>query len=257
MSLNFEALAVIAGPAVLGALLWLRARRGWSTPRVLFTGLFALYAFKAVELTRFPVPVDGDMAESFSSGPFLRFLELVPLAGIVEEGALTPAFLRNVALGVPFGFGIWFLDTSMTARRALLAGAAASTTVEILQLAVGALVGFMYRVVDINDVIANTTRGRPRHRRLPGVRGAAPPAAGHPAGRSGRRPVDLPRTGGRRPTPAPPRPTEDRGAGWPVAFSRSPMATPPSPWTTGIRGLVSARVGGPAAAAPRIPPAPP
>lgn len=154
--LNFEALAVIAGPAVLGVLVWLRARRGWSTPRVLFTGLFALYALKAVELTLFPIPMGDYMARTLSSGPFLRFLELVPLAGIVEEGALTPAFVSNVALGVPFGFGIWFLDTSMTARRALLAGAAASTTVEILQLAVGALVGFMYRVVDINDVIANT-----------------------------------------------------------------------------------------------------
>lgn len=134
-------------------LLWKKG--GWTGTRVLFTSIFTIYCIEVLKVTLFPLPVDSVMARDFAEVPFWGFLNLVPF-GDLTANTLRTQFAPNVLLAVPFGFGAWFVLRRPTLKTVLLLGIAAAMAMELIQLAIGAAIGVMYRSIDVNDPIANT-----------------------------------------------------------------------------------------------------
>lgn len=150
-----NAFAVMVYPLIGIALFLLWKKSGWSGAHVLFTLIFTVYTVEVLKVTLFPLPVDGVMARDFAEVPFWGFLNLVPFGDLTAETVRTQ-FVPNVLLGVPFGFGAWFVLESPTLKKVLLLGIGAAITIELIQLLIGASIGVMYRSIDVNDPIANT-----------------------------------------------------------------------------------------------------
>lgn len=151
-----NAFAVVAYPILVLVVLISLWRFGSHRTRILCIAIFSVYAIEAFKEILFPIPVDGVMARDFAAVDFWAFANLVPLRGLLGEVADRGQILRNVLVGIPFGFGAWFVLRRPSVARVAVAGFAASLFVETAQLAIGGLIGFMYRVVDVNDLILNT-----------------------------------------------------------------------------------------------------
>ncbi len=151
-----NAFAVVAYPILALVVLIRLLRSGSHRARVLCIGIFSVYAIEALKEILFPIPVDGIIAQDFAAVDFWVFANFVPLKDLFGEVADRGQILQNVLVGIPFGFGAWFVFRRASATRVAIAGFAASLSVEIAQLAIGGLIGFMYRVVDVNDLILNT-----------------------------------------------------------------------------------------------------
>lgn len=148
-------MSLVAYPAIAVVALVAHRLRGVSFPRIIFGFVFAVYCIEALKATLFPIPVDGVMAEAYADRPFLLFLNVVPVVDWVRTG-LGRQEILNVLLGVPLGGGLWFVLRRPSTSRVMLLGAVASLAVELTQFAIGAMLGFMYRVVDVNDVLLNS-----------------------------------------------------------------------------------------------------
>lgn len=101
-------------------------------------------------MTLFPIPLDagGHVPSWVSATNFALF----------ERMGTRTQILGNVVMGIPFGFLAWFVLTRRSAARVLLVGIGMFAAIEVLQLAIGLLIGVPgYRILDINDVILNTT----------------------------------------------------------------------------------------------------
>jgi len=149
--------------ASLGAVLGLRAaRRGRGGFAAAVTTLFVLYLGWLAGATLFPVPLDATVrALEAAAGPAAA-VDLVPLRGVatvIGGGApRTIAWLvgGNVLVFAPLGFMlpiVW--RSARTRRRAAAVGLALSLAIETTQLGVSLLVGYAYRVTEIDDVTLN------------------------------------------------------------------------------------------------------
>lgn len=151
-----EAFAVLAYPALalVVAARWRVARCGW--PDALAWALFGAYVVEVMRVALFPIPIDGlSAAPQGTSASFWTGIVLNPLDGLTSRSQFGHN-LRNVALGLPLGFGLWFVAPSIRLRTVLLVGLVAAVGLELLQLLLGTAVGFLYRVVDVGDVVLNT-----------------------------------------------------------------------------------------------------
>ncbi|MBT4004159.1 MAG: VanZ family protein [Chloroflexi bacterium] len=116
---------------------------------------FGLYILFVLRVTLFPIPL-------YSSLPTIEFpysprnLNLLPL-NFDECRILRHCLfgsIANVYLTIPFGFGIYFLIRSKK-KFFLWISLFIGLFIEITQLVISLLLGFPYRVIDINDVIFN------------------------------------------------------------------------------------------------------
>lgn len=153
--LSEDAFGVVVYPILVVLLIIAAQRSRANRPRLLCIGLFSIYAIEALKLTLFPIPVDGLMAQDLGAVPFWQFANFVPFRDFFSEGVDHSQIYRNVLVGVPIGYGAWFVLRHPSAFRIAGVGLGASLFVELSQAIIGGLIGFMYRVVDINDVILN------------------------------------------------------------------------------------------------------
>jgi len=151
-----EAFAVLVYPLLAGVALGALVRRRADRPKVVCMALFGVYLIEVLRVTLFPIPVDGLMARDFASIPFMTFANFVPIVPLFDTGTDPSQLVQNVMLGVPFGFGAWFVIKRPTLRRVLGQGVAVFLVIELMQGTIGRIVGFMYRVIDINDLTLNS-----------------------------------------------------------------------------------------------------
>lgn len=151
-----EAFAVLVYPLLAGVALGAFVKGKTNRPKVVCMALFGVYLVGVLRVTLFPIPVDGLMARDFASIPFMNFANFVPIVPLLDMGVGPSQLANNVMLGVPFGFGAWFVIRRPTLHRVLGLGVTVFLVVELLQLIIGRMIGFMYRVVDINDLILNS-----------------------------------------------------------------------------------------------------
>ncbi len=158
-----EGWVVYLPAAALGAAFGLRgARCGHGGFTAAVTTLFVLHLGWLAGATLFPVPLDATVrALEAAAGPAVA-VDLVPLRGIAAViGGGTPRTIvwlvgGNVLVFAPFGFMLPIVWRSTgTWRRATAAGLALSLAVETTQLGVSLLVGYAYRVTEIDDVVLN------------------------------------------------------------------------------------------------------
>jgi len=172
-------LALMALPP---ALFCLRSRRGWSGLRLLAVAGFAFYFVGVAAFTIFPLRFDAEYLAQ--EGRATGIIVIAPFFLTSEAVMSSQQVLGNTLLGVPFGFGSWFLGAK-SLREVLAVGLVFSLSIEAIQLLISALgIAFPSRTTDINDVLLNmigVTLGawayllaRACFRRLP-VQRAVPP----------------------------------------------------------------------------------
>lgn len=64
--------------------------------------------------------------------------------------------VANVIMTIPFGFGFGLLAPRIGVRRIVAACIGWAVSIELMQLTVSVLLGFVYRTFDIDDIIDNT-----------------------------------------------------------------------------------------------------
>ena len=136
-------------------------RRGDLGFAVAVSALFVLYLGWMTSAVFFPIPVEATVRAL--EGPARPIdVQLVPLRGV--EAVLASGMLGtivwlvggNILVFVPFGFMLPIVTPRTDGwRRAALAGLALSLTMEATQLAVSLLVGYAYRVTELDDVLLN------------------------------------------------------------------------------------------------------
>jgi glycopeptide antibiotics resistance protein len=152
--------------AVLAAALVWRWGMAACTPRRTLAArvVLVLYLGWLASETFFPLPV---AAAALRGGAAARpggglHADLVPFDSIAHLLALglhwptVRLLVGNVAVFVPFGLLVQVAWAALaTWRRLLLAALALSVTIELGQLAVSLLVGYSYRVTEVDDVVLN------------------------------------------------------------------------------------------------------
>jgi glycopeptide antibiotics resistance protein len=148
----------VAAAAVLAVRARWRVGRGFAAP---VGALLILYLGWMASAALFPIPVEATV-RALESPAHPIDVQLLPLRGIAAVFASgTPAAIAwlvggNILVFAPFGFMlpiVW--PRADRWRRAALAGLALSLTIEATQLAVSLLVGYAYRVTELDDVLLN------------------------------------------------------------------------------------------------------
>ena len=128
---------------------------GW---RMTLFALFWLYLLVVASRTVFPIPFNSErLAAPIDLQLFLRRVNLEPffLDNIPMTRAIFYNFFFNTLLTVPVGLGLpYFLRSRWW--HGLLLGPLVGVSIEAAQLFCILLIRYPYRVLDINDVLANT-----------------------------------------------------------------------------------------------------
>lgn len=128
-------------------------RRGRSAGYLLCFSLFFLYLWAALSYTVFPLRLDGDYIDALRQHRrWANNVNLIPLAFLRRGDVRSVQVYGNCLLGVPLGFGFPFIVNSTPGRVARL-GLSFAAGLELLQLLIGLLYGFPYRVIDVDDVL--------------------------------------------------------------------------------------------------------
>ncbi len=154
MVIGSEWLLVLA-PLIAVVLAFLR-QSGWRWERLFYVAVFSVYGLVAVGVTLFPIPVEHFLSPQLAEVPFSNWFELRPFTISFQPTIIRTQTFPNIVLGIPFGFGAWFVLSKPGWRRVAALGVLAALAIELGQLAVSlVLVGFPYRVTDISDFIFN------------------------------------------------------------------------------------------------------
>lgn len=146
---------------------WLAAARGRAAAQVAARVVLVLYLTWIIGETLFPIPIGGHLSPS-ELDPLQRVLDLynapnlVPTRSILDTAALGwtwPAIrllAGNVIVFMPFGILLPILWPRLGRLwRMALAGLCFSGAIELSQLAVSLLVGYWYRMPDVDDLLLN------------------------------------------------------------------------------------------------------
>lgn len=165
-----EGAVVVPLLLVLPGILVVDHRRRVRWVRRLLHVTIALYVAAVVALAFFPFPVPPwtppsgfDLASDYRGVPY-PWINPVPFATIgasIGLGLEWPAarfLLGNVGAFVPVGLLLPLLRPRDHAwRRALAIGLVISLAIELTQLGLSLMMGYAYRVADVDDVILNVT----------------------------------------------------------------------------------------------------
>lgn len=139
--------------SVLLVMLW----RKKHSPSYLFCfAVFGAYILFALDKAFFPIVIDETMAQANTFEGFLRAVNLIPFN---FNFAFIPhmvwlQIVMNCLLTVPFGFGLNFV-APVRAKDFLWLSLAVGLGIETIQLIIGLLLGYPYRIIDVNDAILN------------------------------------------------------------------------------------------------------
>lgn len=125
---------------------------------IFFYCLYSYYLLNVLKYTLFPIPIDPRVI-AIHAGPtvdFMKGVNFIPFNYASINNVFSGQVVLNVLLAIPFGFGTPFL-TRMNFKRILISGILFGVTIELLQLCISLLLGFPYRVIDIDDILNNFT----------------------------------------------------------------------------------------------------
>ena len=149
--------ALILCPLLLLALVILRRRgRGW--PYLTCLAIFYIYLMAVAARTLFPITINPEMAAALREEGVTYFnrANLIPFwfGPYATAESISLAMGQNTLLTLPFGFGINFIARTQKWHFIWLP-VLAGLSIEGLQLVISMLLGYPYRVLDVNDLIAN------------------------------------------------------------------------------------------------------
>jgi glycopeptide antibiotics resistance protein len=159
--------ALLPLPIIIPAIVWRERRRGADFRTITVCIAMATYVAALIALAFFPLPLPPyDLpAEGFADFrgwpyPWISPIPFETIRSSVGLGLEWPAaryLLGNLVAFAPLGVLVPLLRPSWASwRDVLLIGLAASVVIELAQLAMSLLMGFPFRVADVDDVILNT-----------------------------------------------------------------------------------------------------
>jgi len=134
-------------------ILWRKKRDLWF---ILCCFIFGVYLLYVIEKAFFPLYIGGQFANVMRQQPILLDINIIPFyfgPFTTFSGALQGLIL-NVILTIPFGFGIHFI-VSIKPKHLFMIAIGVGLTIETIQLILSILLGYAYRVIDINDSLMN------------------------------------------------------------------------------------------------------
>lgn len=141
------------------AIVWIALVRASTHNRVAVVahGVFAAYLVVLASLLFLPLHGIRAAAESFEGTDPLRraWYWGLHVRSPFVHGRLEWQRFANIVLTIPFGFGFGLLAPRLGVRRIVAACMAWAVSLELIQLTISVLVGFVYRTFDVNDIIDN------------------------------------------------------------------------------------------------------
>lgn len=146
--------------SIIGWLLWRKHHwqiRYWLIP------VFLCYILLVMKMTLFPIPIfDQKNLEAFREGlgAYSLYYQLIPFASIKDyfQGSGIIQLIGNIALLAPMAvFAEIFVQQRPKAWKVALGSAAVSLLIEMMQLVISLATQYPNRVVDVDDLILNTT----------------------------------------------------------------------------------------------------
>ncbi|MDM5209065.1 VanZ family protein [Cytobacillus kochii] len=152
MLIDFDLLSYLIGFGFLGAILAaLRVRLNKSKMYLFFFSIFFFYIINVVKFTLFPIIVGTSFAEEMKETTTIASnINLIPFNYQYIEQTLL-----NILLTVPFGFGLPYIKRKMNFKTIVGCGLLFTLLIETAQLIISFIIGYAYRIIDINDVLAN------------------------------------------------------------------------------------------------------
>lgn len=138
---------------IILSILWQKKR---DFPYVLCAAIFGIYSIFALDKVFFPLHLSGSFVDTMREQPLFSLVNPIPFYfGKFSSfnDALETNFL-NIILTIPFGFGINFL-LSTKPKHIMWIAFWLGLTLEALQFLFTLILGYPYRVVDINDCLTN------------------------------------------------------------------------------------------------------
>lgn len=114
---------------------------------MIYFTVFYIYLAGVVNLTQFPIYATEGMISQGNS--IWEGLSLIPFATIDMK-----TYILNVCMTIPFGFGLPFL-TKASWSKMVIVSLLFTLLIESSQLIIGASVGYMYRIFDVDDILFN------------------------------------------------------------------------------------------------------
>jgi len=148
----FLAMLVIA---VLGA------KRGWKARRTFHACLAVGYGAAVVSVTLYPIPVQASLIQEGRAfgGLHNNFVPLVGLGEMLSSQPLEISMRQiagNVLMFVPLGLLVPLLKPNVRLGQVLVVAVLASTAIEAAQFSISLILGFGYKIADVDDVLLNT-----------------------------------------------------------------------------------------------------
>jgi glycopeptide antibiotics resistance protein len=141
---------------ILVAILAAQWRRQRSLSYLICCAGFGIYGLAVLHITLFPIRIlDGEIY--YSGARFVQGINLIPFnfdLSFIPHIVLYQ-IAQNVLLTIPLGFGVNFV-APIRLRSILWLALAVGIGIKTVQLMISLLIGYAYRVIDINDAILNT-----------------------------------------------------------------------------------------------------
>lgn len=137
-------------------LVWLR-RKHHSLSYLFFFAAFGVYCLLVVKVTLFPIVINPDEAQILQAVGVTMLTRMNWIPFYYREYSGSESLLHallNIFMTVPFGFGISFI-ARLKARNFIGLAFGVGLGIEAAQLIISILLGYPYRVIDINDVLCN------------------------------------------------------------------------------------------------------
>lgn len=159
--LDYKFLFIISIPIYILFLVYVIWKKVSIMKIVLYT-LFYFYVISLIAVTIFPIPIQGLEEIWIYADGINNFIPLKSIIYILFNDSLSimikmRQIIWNIILFIPMWFFIPLIWKSKSHfKKALLIGILCSICIELLQYIISLLLGFSYKITDVDDILLNT-----------------------------------------------------------------------------------------------------
>ncbi len=159
--LDYEFLYIISIPIYILFIVYIIWKKVSIKKIILYT-LFYFYMISLIAVTIFPIPIQGLKEIWIYANGNNNFIHLKSITDILSNDNLSymikmKQIIWNIVLFIPMWFFIPLIFKNINIfKKALSLWILLSFLIEITQFAISSLLGFNYKVTDIDDILLNT-----------------------------------------------------------------------------------------------------
>lgn len=147
-------------PIYLVLLLWgIKNKYSFGKHIVIF--MFSLYIGFVISLTIFPLPFQKEVIEMNQQAKYMHnnFIPFKSICQLIKTGnmyIIIRNILGNIALFMPLGFILPLISKrKLTIKSISIIGLMSSIGVEFIQYCISLILGYTYKITDVDDIILN------------------------------------------------------------------------------------------------------